>query len=134
MILGPVVASLFTKVLLLIYGLQTFQVLEGKANKVSASGVDAKLHWLSFWTLFAFFQFFEALADYVLLAIPFYLEAKLAFLFFLGTLEGANRIYSTVGKKAIDAVEKQAIAVLNLPQIKPYAEKAQGLIGGIKLR
>jgi hypothetical protein len=129
MILGPAIAGFFTKVLLLVYGLQTFQVLEGKASKVSASGVDAKRHWLSFWTMFAIFQFLEALADYVLFMIPFYLEAKLGFLFFLGTLEGANRIYSTVGKNLIDFVEKQFIKLLNLPQVKPIADKALGFLG-----
>jgi len=48
--------------------------------------------WLTYWTVYAFFAFFESLADVVIFWLPLYYEAKLLFVIYL-QVGGASTLY-----------------------------------------
>jgi hypothetical protein len=50
--------------------------------------------WLTFWFVYSIVAFAKSILDYVSVIIPFYEEAYIAFLLFLGCLGGADVIYS----------------------------------------
>lgn len=52
--------------------------------------------WLTFWLLYSIFDLAQAILNYVAFAIPFYHEAKLGFVIFLGVFGGASMIYPAV--------------------------------------
>ena len=68
-------------------GVRTFRAIQHSDPKVDKQ-------WLTFWLLFSIFELLTTAADLLLgWAIPFYNEAKAAFLVFIGVLGGAESVY-----------------------------------------
>jgi len=110
MFLGPIVTAAITSLLLAFFGYQT--------HKAIAGGAAETTHWLTFWTLYGFFQILEAIADTVMWRMPFYFELKLACYVWLGVFGGAQVVYEKFGKSAINAGEAQMKQASEHPQVK----------------
>eukprot|EP00993_Chasmostoma_nieuportense_P005593 NODE_6215_length_559_cov_90.479167_g6050_i0.p1 GENE.NODE_6215_length_559_cov_90.479167_g6050_i0~~NODE_6215_length_559_cov_90.479167_g6050_i0.p1 ORF type:complete len:143 (-),score=30.29 NODE_6215_length_559_cov_90.479167_g6050_i0:76-504(-) len=101
MVLGQGLTDLCTRFLLVYCGYKSFQSIETESWKDDA-------HWLTFWMLYAFFQFLEFFLDfiysYILFEkIPFYYELKLGIFIYIGLCGGSKRFYEACGKKLIIA-------------------------------
>ena len=63
-----------------------------RAIQTTDSGDDKQ--WLTFWLLFSLFELATKCADYLLgWVLPYYNEAKAAFLIFIGVFGGAQQLY-----------------------------------------
>ena len=65
-------------------------------KQVRIAGYSAAPDWLTFWFVYSIVAFAKSILDYVSVIIPFYEEAYIGFVIFLGFLGGANMIYSQV--------------------------------------
>ena len=79
------ICDLATSVVLVYCGLFSFRALQ------SLGGGDDK-QWLTFWLLYSLFDLATGVLDYVSFVIPFYHEAKLGFVIFLGVFGGASQM------------------------------------------
>lgn len=63
---------------------------------IPASSLALVADWLTFWFVYSVAAFAKSILDYVSVIIPFYEEAYIGFLIFLGFLGGADMIYAQV--------------------------------------
>eukprot|EP00455_Lapot_gusevi_P018311 TRINITY_DN1997_c0_g1_i2.p1 TRINITY_DN1997_c0_g1~~TRINITY_DN1997_c0_g1_i2.p1 ORF type:complete len:139 (+),score=62.96 TRINITY_DN1997_c0_g1_i2:85-501(+) len=74
------------EILLLAYGYKSFKAIESDDKSDDTQ-------WLTFWLIFAIVNFVEIWSDLILSWVPFYNEAKLGLMVFLGFFKGASLIY-----------------------------------------
>ncbi|KAJ9446388.1 Protein yop1 [Diplonema papillatum] len=75
------------KAWMLVCGYQSYKAIE------STDTAD-DTQWLTFWTIISVVQFAEFWSDLFRRYLPYYNEAKLALLFWLGAMRGANLVYT----------------------------------------
>jgi len=120
-IVGYLTFPLAEKVLTFYAGIQSFRAIQSPDPK------DDK-QWLTFWLLFGLFDltcFLTSILGYIL---PFYDEAKVGFVVFMGVFGGANKIYplleplllqaDEVAKKYEPLLEQQAQKLKKLAEVK----------------
>mmetsp|Transcript_6048 Transcript_6048/g.7492 ORF Transcript_6048/g.7492 Transcript_6048/m.7492 type:complete len:129 (-) Transcript_6048:650-1036(-) len=87
MVFPVVLLKLVESVILLYCGILSFRAIQSEALH------DDK-QWLTFWFVYALFQFSTCVADYSIgFILPFYNEAKIGVVVFLGVFNGATIVY-----------------------------------------
>ena len=85
--------------------------------------------WLTFWFVYSISAFAKSILDYVAVIIPFYNEAYIGFLVFLGFLGGADMIYSSVLRPFLK--EHEALIDAKLQEAKAAATDAAAQAKGM---
>ena len=90
---------------------------------------DETKNWLSFWTVFGFFQIIEMFAGFILNFIPYYGLIRILFFIYLMAPQtnGAHTFYSVVLKPYLRAHEKEIKAFIEKVQAQAEEAKKQGL-------
>lgn len=89
MFIPSIFAGIITQMILLYCGYRSFKAIESDVE-----GDDTK--WLTFWFVYSIVSFAKSIVDYVGSIIPFYVEANIALVVFLGFFGGAEIAYKQV--------------------------------------
>ena len=96
---------------------------------IEGDNEDETTKWLSFWTVFGFFQIIEMFAGFILNFIPYYGLIRILFFLYLMAPQtnGAFTFYSVVLKPYLRAHEKDIQAFIAKVQAQAEEAKKQGL-------
>lgn len=124
--LGGWVLPIAQNILLAYAGIKSFRAIQSPLP-------DDDKQWLTFWLIYSLFDLVVFVADLFLWVVPFYGGIKLAFLIFLGVLNGAVKLYPLLEPFLLqgDAVYKKYE-----PMVESHLEKLRqqaGFVEGAKM-
>lgn len=99
MVLPEFLVDIIIPILILYYGYMSFKAIES-TNK------DDDTQWLTFWLLYSVIVFAEIWSDIFLSWIPFYSEAKIGLIVYLGIFKGASQVYTIIVRPTLLQHEK----------------------------